>query len=80
MNPVLSKIETFRQEKGRYPEEIGELVPRYLTSIPDCFPPGFPLPVSYYYFKEYDWFYLGCPLVGFGKVGFEPGKGWYLWD
>jgi hypothetical protein len=80
MSPVLTKIETFRKEKGRYPEEIDELVPVYLTSIPDCFPPGFPMPVNYYHFKEDDEFYLGCPLVGFGKAGFEPSKGWYLWD
>jgi hypothetical protein len=80
MNPVLSKIETFREEKGRYPEEIGELVPGYLTSIPDCFPPGLPTPVHYYYRKEDVSFYLGCPLVGFGKAAFTPGTGWYLWD
>lgn len=80
MSPVLSKIETFREEKGRYPEEISELVPGYLTSIPDCFPPGLPTPVHYFYRKEIDSFYLGCPLVGFGKAAFEPGQGWYIWD
>lgn len=80
MNPVLAKIETFKIAKGAYPKEISELVPEYLTSIPDCFPPGFPMPVNYHYFKEDDSFYLGCPLVGFGKAGFEPGKGWYTWD
>lgn len=78
MASVISQIETFRAEKGGYPEEIKQLVPEYLPAIPGCSPPGYPLPM--YYFKREDSFMITCHIIGFGKASFEPSTGWYSWD
>jgi len=43
LNPVIAKIERFKQEKGEHPKQLESLVPDYLAVIPECFPPGMPI-------------------------------------
>lgn len=43
LNPVIAKIERFRQEKGEFPKQLESLVSDYLAVIPECFPPGMPI-------------------------------------
>lgn len=34
--PTLSALEAFHKENGDYPPDLKTLVPKYLTSLPDC--------------------------------------------
>ena len=34
--PLFAGLEQYRNTIGRYPDELGDLVPKYVTSIPEC--------------------------------------------
>lgn len=79
MSPVISALEVFRSKNGTYPEDIEQLIPEYLETIPSCFPPGF-FPLWYWKDKDEDGFLITCPLVMFQKATFDSKVGWSSYD
>ena len=50
-NGVVAAIERFKHDNGDYPDDLGELVPKYLTQVPGTGLMGYQ---DYYYWKQGD--------------------------
>ncbi len=46
--PLISAIERFQRDSGRFPEKLSELVPSYISRIPHT---GFPPQEEFYYYQ-----------------------------
>lgn len=82
--PTITAIENYRRDEGTYPEKLEQLLPKYLTTLPSCFPPGY-MPISYDSYSQDKFsvkndFGLTCLTLGFLKATYHPDRGWYLWD
>jgi hypothetical protein len=63
--PLLDALEKHRQEKSEYPKTLGELVPSYLASLPDCpYKRGWNSwkPEEYYYRRDDGTFIIQCAV------------------
>ena len=85
--PLLAALEKHHQDRGGYPKTLRELVPGYLTSLPDCpYKRGWNSwkPEEYYYRRDDGTFIIQC-AVGiflFPTVAMyeSDGKNWIMAD
>ena len=50
--PLLAALEQYRKTTGQYPDELGELVPEYLATLPECPVSGGWAGTDYYYKRK----------------------------
>lgn len=71
--PLISAIERFHSDRGRYPETLEELVPAYLPSVPNA---GFTLMSRrFHYFSARPQLYFAVMFHGMAFYDF-PTKTW----
>jgi hypothetical protein len=68
--PLFAGLEQYRNTIGRYPDELNELVPEFVTSLPECAMTGRESPVTYYAQEDGDrWaatsYGIKCTVGGF---------------
>ncbi|WP_163865108.1 hypothetical protein [Myxococcus eversor] len=84
--PLITALDAYHAETGRYPESVAELIPAHLSKAPSCAledsseqRPG--IADGGYYRTTADTYGITCMTIVFWKYSYNPEKKyWYGWD
>lgn len=76
LKPTIAAVYRYHQNVGHYPEELEDLVPDYLRTLPDC-SDGRPYRLHYFTHtaEGRQVFHLVCPTFAYNKLAYDSRSG-----